>query len=68
MSLDDWNEQLHQRGLNGLFKEARDYGAKLVSKAKPSGSISGGNAIDIQFLAKKIEADAAVPAHDEGTF
>ena len=64
-SLDDWNEQLHQRGINGLFAEARSYGAKVLSKAKPSGSISGGHAIDIQALASQIEK---APEHDEGTF
>lgn len=65
ISLDDWNEQLHQRGINGLFAEARSYGAKVLSKAKPSGSISGGHAIDIQALASQIEK---APEHDEGTF
>ncbi len=68
MTLDDWNEQLHQRGIGGLFAEARNYGAKVLSKAKPSGSISGGNAIDIPMLSKKIAADAEVPKHDEGQF
>ncbi len=67
ISLDDWNEALHQRGINGLFAEARSYGAKVLSKAKPSGSISGGNAIDIQLLAKQLETEKA-PQHDEGTF
>lgn len=68
ISLDDWNEQLHQRGLNGLFADARSWGAKVLSKAKPSGSISGGNAIDIQMLAQKIAPEVEVPQHDEGTF
>lgn len=67
ISLDAWNEELHQRGINGLFAEARSYGAKLLSKAKPSGSISGGHAIDIQMLAQQLEADKP-PQHDEGTF
>jgi hypothetical protein len=67
ISLDDWNEQLHQRGLNGLFAEARSYGAKVLSKAKPSGSISGGAAIDIQLLSQQLEAEKP-PQHDEGTF
>ena len=68
MSLDSWNDELHKRGINGLFAEARSYGAKLLSKGKPSGSISGGNAIDIKMLASQIASEAAVPSHDEGTF
>ncbi len=67
ISLDAWNEGLHQRGINGLFAEARSYGAKVLSKAKPSGSISGGNAIDIKMLAQQLESEKA-PQHDEGTF
>jgi hypothetical protein len=68
MTLENWNEQLHQRGIGGLFAEARSYGAKVLSKAKPSGSISGGNAIDIEMLAKKVKVEAEVPAHDGGQF
>ena len=67
ISLDAWNEQLQQRGINGLFAEARSYGAKLLSKAKPSGSISGGHAIDIEMLSEQLKAQAP-PQHDEGTF
>ncbi len=67
ISLDAWNDELHQRGINGLFAEARNFGAKLLSKAKPSGSISGGNAIDIQLLSQQLQAEAS-PQHDEGTF
>jgi hypothetical protein len=40
----------------------------VLSKAKPSGSISGGNAIDIEMLAKKVKVEAEVPAHDGGQF
>jgi hypothetical protein len=68
ISLDDWNEQLHQRGINGLFAEARSYGAKILSKAKPSGSISGGAAIDIPKLNQTIQAEAAIQQHDNGSF
>ena len=68
MTLENWNEQLHQRGIGGLFAEARSYGAKVLSKAKPSGSISGGNAIDIEMLAKKVKSEVEVPVHDAGQF
>ncbi len=68
ISLDDWNEQLHQRGINGLFAEARSYGAKVLSKAKPSGSISGGNSIDLAKISENMKAQADVPQHDNGQF
>ncbi|MBK8560350.1 hypothetical protein [Candidatus Amarobacter glycogenicus] len=51
----------HQRALRRSAATA----PKVLSKAKPSGSISGGHAIDIQALASQIEK---APEHDEGTF
>ena len=68
MPLDDWNNSLHERGKTGLFAEARGYGAKALSMAKSSGSISGGNAIDIALLSKQLAAKVEVPKHDEGVF
>lgn len=64
MTLEGWNDQLHQQGLDGLFAKARDYGAKILSKAKGSGSISGGHAIDLEMLGKQVAAQEKAPEHD----